>query len=389
MSVTQITDDNIDSGIDTSKCIGAIGAIDGSALTGLNVGTSLLKYGFNPAVDTNPSDGVGAIWINTATGQMFSCTDATTDQNTWTNMGSGTGHITYTPPWSYQGNISAHTAGGGNPDTKVINKWSFASNVTASNKGNLTSGARHASAGQCSATHGYTSGGWAGFPDTRIDKVGLASSSESAGLPGAALTVGRAYCSGQSSETYGYNMGGHPTVNRIDKFSFASDNSCTTVGNQTTQKHGGAGQSSTNYGYQTGGQFSLVIQKISFVTDGDSTTVGNLTVIGRAVPAGQNSDTHGFTSGGSDGSGSPNRNIIDKFSFASDGDAVDHADLSVSRQGCCGHSSQTHGFASGGSTTDWMGQSNVIDKYSFSSSATATDHGDLTVSVYLTTGHQY
>ena len=99
MSVTQITDDNIDTGIDASKCIGAIGAMDGSALTGLNVGTSLLKNASDPAVDTNPADGVGAIWINTSTGQMFSCTDATTDQNTWTNMGSGTGHGYWN--WTY------------------------------------------------------------------------------------------------------------------------------------------------------------------------------------------------------------------------------------------------------------------------------------------------
>ena len=37
----------------------------------------------NPAIDTNPTDGLGTKWINTTSGQIFICTDATTDANEW------------------------------------------------------------------------------------------------------------------------------------------------------------------------------------------------------------------------------------------------------------------------------------------------------------------
>ena len=37
----------------------------------------------DPAVDTNPTDGLGTKWINTTTGQIFICMDATTDANEW------------------------------------------------------------------------------------------------------------------------------------------------------------------------------------------------------------------------------------------------------------------------------------------------------------------
>ena len=43
----------------------------------------------NPAIDTNPSGGVGSLWIKTD-GNVYVCTDATTDGNIWTNTGKGT-----------------------------------------------------------------------------------------------------------------------------------------------------------------------------------------------------------------------------------------------------------------------------------------------------------
>ena len=37
----------------------------------------------DPAVDTNPTDGLGTKWVNTTSGQIFICIDATTDANQW------------------------------------------------------------------------------------------------------------------------------------------------------------------------------------------------------------------------------------------------------------------------------------------------------------------
>ena len=79
-----------------SKLTGALPAISGAALT--NLPSGITKSGSNPTGTTNPSGGVGTIFLNTATGEMYSCTDATTNANVWTNVGDGTGPEPYTLP---------------------------------------------------------------------------------------------------------------------------------------------------------------------------------------------------------------------------------------------------------------------------------------------------
>ena len=114
-----------------------------------------------------------------------------------------------------------------------------------------------------------------------------------------------------------------------------------------------------------------VIEKFSFSSDGNTTDIGNLTVSRNAV-AGQSSNTHGYTSGGS-----PISDVIDKFSFTSDGDATDVGNLTVARYYIAGQSSSTHGYTSGGNSGGPI--SDVIDKFSFTSGGDATDVGNLTV----------
>ena len=45
--------------------------------------TSATTDANDPAIDTNPTDGLGTKWINTTSGQIFICIDATTDANEW------------------------------------------------------------------------------------------------------------------------------------------------------------------------------------------------------------------------------------------------------------------------------------------------------------------
>ena len=92
---------------------------------------------------------------------------------------------------------------------------------------------------------------------------------------------------------------------------------------------------------------------------------------------------YGYTSGGDTGAVS---DVIDKFSFSSDGNATDVGDLTVARNNTpAGQSSSTYGYASGGNTG---AVSDVIDKFSFSSDGNATDVGDLTVVRYSSAGQQ-
>ena len=73
--------------VSASKLDGALPAINGANLTG--VGDGVTKSSNDPALDTNPSGGVGTLWLNTTSGEMYCCTDATANANVWANVGSG------------------------------------------------------------------------------------------------------------------------------------------------------------------------------------------------------------------------------------------------------------------------------------------------------------
>ena len=95
----------------------------------------------------------------------------------------------------------------------------------------------------------------------------------------------------------------------------------------------GAGQSSTTHGYYSGGNsnpYSNVIDKFSFSSDGNATDVGDITVARDNIQYGHSSTTHGYTGNGLTSGGL--QNIVDKFSFASDGNATDALDLSAARR---------------------------------------------------------
>ena len=53
------------------------------------VPADVLKLASDPTGSTNKP--VGQVALNTTSGEMYICTDATTDANVWTNVGDGTG----------------------------------------------------------------------------------------------------------------------------------------------------------------------------------------------------------------------------------------------------------------------------------------------------------
>jgi hypothetical protein len=62
-------------------------------LAGFPFGDGITKSANDPAINTNPSGGVGTLWLNITTGELFALTDATAGQNVWTNVGSGSGDV--------------------------------------------------------------------------------------------------------------------------------------------------------------------------------------------------------------------------------------------------------------------------------------------------------
>ena len=373
-----VTDAKI-AGMAANKLNGALPAVDGSALT--NMPSAVTKSASDPATDSNPAGGVGTIWANTTSGEMYVLIDATTDANIWKNIGAGSGDVV---PWTFQGTVSGYSSGGHSDPNgffNVIEKFPFASDTNATDVGDMTA-TRFNPSGQTSSTHGYIAGG--GPAVNIIDKFTFAADNDATDVGD--LTVARRGVVGQSSPTHGYASGGDDGPdNVIDKFSFSVDGNATDVGDLTITRGSASSQTSSTHGYTAGGAagstYLNTIDKFTFSADANATDVGDL-INNSYGPAGQSSTTHGFVSGGF----APSYlNSIVKFTFASNANATDHADITVARHISSGQSSTTHGYMCGGSTGP---VNNTIDKFPFASQTNATDVGDLTAVKFGLAGHQ-
>jgi len=289
---------------------------------------------------------------------------------------------------AFQGTVSGYTSGGFTDSptparVSTIDKFSFSDDSNATDVGVLDQ-ARLGVVGQSSSTHGYSSGGNivaspAPVSVNKIDKFPFATDAGAADV--GILTEERYYVAGQSSTESGYTSGGFapPYSNVIDKFPFASDADASDVGDLNQARSESIGQSSDIHGYSSGGYASSTyvktIDKFPFATDTNASGVGEL-FQARGLAAGQSSSTNGYTSGGV----TPTIvNTIDKFPFAADNDATDIANLDETRYGAAGQSSILSGYSSGGAAPPVPASPTTkIDKFPFSSDIDATDVGDLT-----------
>ena len=122
------------------------------------------------------------------------------------------------------------------------------------------------------------------------------------------------------------------------------------------------------FGKRAGGT-TIGWQKIPLLEgDSDYSDIDSAGASGRTTTHAQGSIS-GYSSGGW-----PVTNTIEKFPFASDANATDVGNLTVSRARVSGQSSTSSGYVSGGFIPP---HSNVIDKFPFSSDANATDVGNL------------
>lgn len=133
-------------------------------------------------------------------------------------------------------NDYGYVAGGGNPSTVAIDRFSFANESVGNDVGDLVTGDAEA-AGCSSETHGYFLG--PGNP-TRVQKYAFASSGNATQVS-TLSSSGTGRGEGMSSMTHGYVAGGALHQTQIDKFSFASETTWNDVGDL------GSGQTTARY----------------------------------------------------------------------------------------------------------------------------------------------
>ena len=371
-------------------------AISGASLTGISSAT---KNASDPVIATNPSGGVGTKWINTTSGEVYICTDATAGANVWTNVGPGTGDIRPLHPDTGENNGYAMGGWPLSGPFGTIDKYSYSSDGNATKVADLQD--REASGSQHSTTtHGYYGGGLINnstITDT-IQRFQFSNDSDAVDTTQDLLAPAGWYYGSCQSDTYAYVHGGKapPANNAIDviqKFQFNTSNNATDVGNLYATTSSNAGANSLTHGYAAGGYNPQgptirirVIQKWPFASDTNATDVGDIAQ-GAYGCSGCTTTTHGYSLGGHDGSSYSN--IIEKFSYAADGNSTDVGDMTGANQPGT-TSSQTHGYRHGGNQTGSPNKSNVIDKFSFSAGGNATDVGDIPIgSGYWSGGAQY
>ena len=410
MAVTKITKENI-SDVSATKLTGTLPAIDGQFLSNLPAGEIMVKSASNPTNTANNS--AGTMWINTTTGEMFVCTDATTDANAWTNVGPGETEVetSYSLPGE-QGQTYGYFTGGG---YNIISRFAFATDGNGDAEIGTTTTECSGPYAVYSATDGYVGGGADfNYPSppgvhlypTTIEKFAFASSNPSGvvvGDMGGHGTYGYNATASDISNGYGYINGGrhHPsatpfgptyTSNRISRFAYASNTLEAAIGTlQIYQDGPGCMTDKPNsYCYYSGGMdpsgsggTTSYNYKYAFASNVSSTQwstqlPGNWHYWG----TGAQSATDGFLAGGYNpafyiSGHNYAMSEIQQITFASSNNSTLWGSLTAVRSASAGHSSATHGYATHGNT-DWSGNSNRVDKFSFSSSGNSTDVADIT-----------
>ena len=340
---------------------GVLPALDGSQLTGIISGSPISKALFDPSIDTNPSEGVGAKWVNVSTGDFFICIDATADANIWNNIGScgsdGNGDendISPFPPGPQDAFFVGGSRGGvTNPN--IIN-YAFASSVESVHG---------------TSFHGVNNG------------TGISSGASN------------------SSATDGYySTGGSvPFRTNITRFSFASTGDAVGIGNTDRHRTANSTTNSSTHGYLHGGTgFNVSGQlsscmKFPFAESSTSSSGIFSLEVGKSNCGTHSTPTKGYIYGGTTGGGNNPvviaTNVCSDFLFSNDSSRNDIQTMNEVTGASTVVGNNTNAYICGGSnTTNAPNDAGFvpirytrIDTHLLSSGASFTSHGDLTDSI--------
>ena len=318
----------------SSRLTGAFGAISGANLTGLGDGIDTKDASNDPTISTNPATGVGTVWLNKSTGELFNCKDATAGSNIWVNIGSGSGDV---EPYTFDAIGDRGIFNDLGKDVNgVHNEYISIPTLGNSTDFGNTTVIRNGPAGATSnGTRGVMAGGYqysSGTYRNDIDYVTISTPGNATDFGN--LTEVRSTTAGAGNVTRATFSGGHGTSGHsdfratIDYITVATTGNATAFGSLSSARSYVEGCSSdtrdtTWGGYTAGYVVSDTIDYVTSATLGNAADFGNLTNSrGGSVSASSN----GIRGIGFGGDG-PVSNIIDYVTLATTGNATDFGNM--------------------------------------------------------------
>ena len=321
-----------------------------------------------------------------------------------TNPAAGPSATAFTVA-SINGSAYGYRQGGFTPYVNRIDKYSYTSDGNATDVGDLLSSpgsvGNFAYTGSSSTkAYGYSHGG---YPNAAEQKYSHTSDGNATAIPGLATTA--YWSAGHTSDTNIYismfynalspTIGSPNWNDDIGKAPIASEDAWSAVSTTWSNTIGGStGQMAQSYtdAYAAGGVSAYpqpgntaynTIEKFPFASEGTTNDVGDLSTVRLNQTHNSYENNYGYSTGGRTASPAAKTNVIEKYPFASSGNATDVGDLLGSTDGMSGTNSTASGYSHGG-----IPSQNVIQKFSFTSDGNATDVGDLLDSKYFTGGSQ-
>ena len=229
----------------------------------------------------------------------------------------------------------------------------------------------------------FAGGGTPSLTD-QIDQVTLSSLGNATDFGN--LVAATAQPRGVSSRTRavfggGYSPNDATKSNKMDFVTFSSAGNALDFGNLLSNKVGMAPMGNQIRGIWAGGTSPIdnVIQYITISSTGDAVDFGDSTEVNYAGDA-LASSTRGVHALGLDPPNSNARiNVLDTIEIATQGNATDFGDLTVSRMPCGSASNATRGLFGHGETAST--RVNTIDFITIATKGNAQDFGDNTTSV--------
>jgi len=331
----------------------------------------------NPAVDRDES--VGTRYINTTSGELFICTDASAGENVWTGQ---LGTSVAPPTWDGGRGVFAGGTTGSYSD--VMDYITISTTGNATDFGNLVA-ARKKGGGLSSGSRGVFAGGGQGASASVNVIEYITISTTGNGTDFGDLTADRDNTvPGVSNGTRGVFCGGRtntPSLGTksdiLDYITIATAGNATDFGDLPVAGDEKAGCNNDTRGVVMGGGdaggYANVIDYFNIASVGNASDFGDITAARGAGPAGCSNGTIGLIGGGYEPSA--NVDIIEYITIASAGNATDFGDLTSARNRLGAVSDRTKGVWGGGGESPHQ---TTIDYVTISSAGNASDFGDLT-----------